>query len=91
MFNAIVRSALANRLMVLAGAFLLLVYGGMTAYRTPVDVFPDLNKPLVTVITEAGGIVGNFEGESDYLHKGNVIAGTPKIFAQMVALLKPLS
>lgn len=43
------------------------------------------------LITEAGGIVGTFAGESDYLYKGNVIAGTPKIFAQMVALLAPFS
>jgi myo-inositol-1(or 4)-monophosphatase len=43
------------------------------------------------LITEAGGIVGNFAGESDYLYKGNVLAGTPKIFAQMVALLSPFS
>jgi HME family heavy-metal exporter len=56
MFNAIVRSSLANRLLVLAVAAVLLIYGGMTAWRTPVDVFPDLNKPLVTVITEAGGM-----------------------------------
>lgn len=43
------------------------------------------------LITEAGGIVGTFAGESDYLYKGNVIAGTPKIFAQMVTLLAPFS
>jgi myo-inositol-1(or 4)-monophosphatase len=43
------------------------------------------------LITESGGIVGNFSGESDYLYKGNVIAGSPKIFAQMVALLSPFS
>ena len=43
------------------------------------------------LITEAGGIVGTFAGESDYLYKGNVIAGTPKIFAQMVSLLAPFS
>lgn len=43
------------------------------------------------LITEAGGIVGTFAGESDYLYKGNVIAGTPKVFAQMVALLAPFS
>lgn len=41
------------------------------------------------LITEAGGIIGNFKGDSDYLYKGNVIAGSPKIFAQMVALLSP--
>ncbi len=56
MFNWIVRNSLHNRLLVLAVAALLLVYGAMTAWRTPVDVFPDLNKPLVTVLTEAGGM-----------------------------------
>ncbi|WP_296560206.1 efflux RND transporter permease subunit [Pigmentiphaga sp.] len=56
MFNWIVRSSLHNRLFVLAIAALLLVYGTITAWRTPVDVFPDLNKPLVTVLTEAGGM-----------------------------------
>lgn len=43
------------------------------------------------LITEAGGIVGTFAGESDYLYKGNVIAGTPKVFAQMVTLLAPFA
>jgi CzcA family heavy metal efflux pump len=56
MFNWIVNYSLRNRLFVLAVAALLLVYGGFTARRTPVDVFPDLNKPLVTVLAEAGGM-----------------------------------
>jgi CzcA family heavy metal efflux pump len=56
MFDRIVRYSLQNRLFVLALAALLLVYGAMVAMRTPVDVFPDLNKPLVTVLTEAGGM-----------------------------------
>ncbi|MDP3699402.1 MAG: efflux RND transporter permease subunit [Hylemonella sp.] len=56
MFNWIVRSSLHNRLIVLALAALLMVYGAITAWRTPVDVFPDLNKPVVTVLTEAGGM-----------------------------------
>jgi myo-inositol-1(or 4)-monophosphatase len=43
------------------------------------------------MITEAGGIVGTFAGESDYLYKDEVIAGTPKIFAQMVAALAPFA
>ena len=43
------------------------------------------------LITEAGGIVGTFDGESDYLYKGNVLAGSPKVFAQMVQLLAPFS
>lgn len=49
MFNWIVRNSLHNRLFVLAVDALLMAYGAMTARRTPVDVFPDLNKPLITV------------------------------------------
>jgi Cu/Ag efflux pump CusA len=56
MFNWIVRASLANRLFVLAFALLLMAAGSYTAWRTPVDVFPDLNKPLVTIMTEAGGM-----------------------------------
>jgi myo-inositol-1(or 4)-monophosphatase len=43
------------------------------------------------LITESGGIMGTFEGESDYLYKGDVLAGTPKVFAQMVSLLSPFA
>ncbi len=56
MFDLIVRFSLHNRLLVLATALLLIVLGAFTAQRTPVDVFPDLNKPVVTVLTEAGGM-----------------------------------
>jgi len=56
MFNWIVQNSLANRLFVLAFAALLMAYGALTAWRTPVDVFPALNKPIVTVLTEAGGM-----------------------------------
>ncbi|MBK1715807.1 efflux RND transporter permease subunit [Rubrivivax gelatinosus] len=56
MFNWIVRCSLNNRLLVLALAALLLVAGALSAWRTPVDVFPALDKPLVTVMAEAGGM-----------------------------------
>jgi CzcA family heavy metal efflux pump len=56
MFNWIVRSSLTNRLFVLAAAVLLVLYGTLMALRTPVDVFPDMNKQVVTVLTEAGGM-----------------------------------
>lgn len=39
------------------------------------------------LITEAGGIVGDFAGDSNYLYTGDILAGNPKIFAQMVGLL----
>jgi CzcA family heavy metal efflux pump len=56
MFNAIVRGSLANRLFVLIGSVILMIYGSMTLRTLPVDVFPDLNRPTVTLITEAEGL-----------------------------------
>ena len=41
------------------------------------------------IVTEAGGLVGNFTGEADFLHRREVVAGNPKIYAQMVSLLAP--
>ncbi len=43
------------------------------------------------MITEAGGLVGNFTGDADYLYQREVVAGNPKIFAQLVPLLAPYS
>jgi myo-inositol-1(or 4)-monophosphatase len=39
------------------------------------------------LITEAGGLVGNFTGESDFMHQGECLAGNPRIYAQLVTLL----
>ncbi|HTJ96029.1 MAG TPA: inositol monophosphatase family protein [Rhodocyclaceae bacterium] len=39
------------------------------------------------LITEAGGIAGDAKGESDYLNSGNIIAGNPKIFAQLLQII----
>ena len=41
------------------------------------------------IITEAGGLVGNFTGESDFLYQREIVAGSPKIYGQLVALLAP--
>ncbi|MBQ0930732.1 inositol monophosphatase [Ideonella sp. 4Y16] len=43
------------------------------------------------IITEAGGLIGNFTGEADFLHQREVVAGNPKVYAQLVQLLTPFS
>ncbi len=56
MFNFLVTRSLQNRLFVLVAALMLTLYGASVLPRVPVDVFPDLNKPLVTLLTEAEGL-----------------------------------
>ena len=56
MFNYLIAWSLRNRPFVLATALLLLVSGTWVAFRMPVDVFPDLTAPTVTVLTEAHGM-----------------------------------
>lgn len=56
MFDKLIKLALENRLIVLVAALLLLITGVLVAIRLPVDVFPDLTAPTVTVITEAHGM-----------------------------------
>jgi len=41
------------------------------------------------IITEAGGLIGNFTGESDYLYQREVVAGNPKVYGQLVQILAP--
>jgi len=56
MFKWLLENSLSNRLLVLIVSAVLMAYGAFTLSRTPVDVFPDLNKPTVTIMTEAGGM-----------------------------------
>jgi len=56
MLNKIIQWSLDNRLLVIVGAVALLIYGGLVAFRSPVDVFPDLTAPTVTILTESHGL-----------------------------------
>lgn len=56
MLDAIIRGSLKNRLLVVIGSLALLIAGIYVVVKMPVDVFPDLTAPTVTVMTEAHGM-----------------------------------
>ena len=56
MLNAVLRFALQQRLPVIAIAIALSAYGLWIAWQLPIDVFPDLDRPRVVIMTEATGM-----------------------------------
>ena len=56
MFTWLLDFSLKNRMIVILLSAISMVYGAYTLSEMPVDVFPDLNKPTVTIMTEAGGM-----------------------------------
>lgn len=56
MLNQLIRSSLHHKYATLALGILILVAGVLTSLRMPVDIFPDLTAPTVTVLTEAPGL-----------------------------------
>ncbi len=56
MFARVIESSLKQRMLVLGLALMLVVHGILVGRQMPVDVFPDLDKPSVTLMTEAGGL-----------------------------------
>jgi myo-inositol-1(or 4)-monophosphatase len=39
------------------------------------------------LVTEAGGLIGNFTGEADFMDHGECVAGNPRIYGQLVSTL----
>ena len=56
MFKKILELSLSNRLLVIVIGLAISIYGAFNISRAPIDVFPDLNKPTVNIMTEAGGM-----------------------------------
>src|SRR5215218_4803192 len=56
MLNAVIRFSLRYRMLVVVLSLTLLVYGSYLATTLPIDVFPDLDRPRVIIITECPGL-----------------------------------
>jgi HME family heavy-metal exporter len=56
MLNAVIRFSLQYRLLVVVSSLVLLIYGSYLATLMPIDVFPDLDRPRVVIITECPGL-----------------------------------
>ena len=56
MFDGIIKFSLRHRILVLCLALIVMLWGGWIMFHLPIDVFPDLNKPTITILTEAGGL-----------------------------------
>jgi len=54
--NHVIAASLKNRGLILAVTVVLVLYGGYQAAQLTIDVFPDLNRPTVTIMTEAHGL-----------------------------------
>jgi CzcA family heavy metal efflux pump len=56
MLNSLIKFSLRHRLTVIVFAVFVIIYGGWIAFKLPIDVFPDLNRPIVTVLTDSHGL-----------------------------------
>lgn len=79
MLNSIIHFSLKNRLTVMLFTIMLCIYGAWLVPQLPVDVFPNLNRPTVTVITESHGLAPEEVEILVTLPIESVLNGTPGI------------
>lgn len=56
MLNAVIKFSLRHRPLIVVVSLMALGYGGYLATQMPIDVFPDLDRPRVTIMTECPGL-----------------------------------
>ena len=79
MLEKLIRASLDHRLAVLLVAGVLLAFGTAEMARRPVDIFPDLNQPIVTVLAEAHGLAPEEVEMLITLPLESALAGAPGV------------
>ncbi|MBN8445387.1 MAG: efflux RND transporter permease subunit [Gammaproteobacteria bacterium] len=79
MFNWLITQSLQQRLLVLGFALALSIAGFVAMKQSAVDVFPDLNKPTVTLLTEAGGMAAEEVEQLVSLPLEQALSGMPGV------------
>ena len=79
MINAIIDLALRNRLLVLLLTILVSVVGVIAYQRMPKDIYPDLNAPLVNIITTCPGMAADDVERLMTFPLESLMSGTPHV------------
>ncbi|MCB0328381.1 MAG: efflux RND transporter permease subunit [Bdellovibrionales bacterium] len=91
MIDRIIQMSLSNRLLVCACAVVLFAYGVSTFSSLPIDVLPNLNRPVVSILTEAPGLAPEEVENQISFPIESVLNGAPGVYRVRSAAIPGLS